>query len=213
MSMTSVTGERRRSFGTTARVSISALNPVDKLPAGVNPDEYVPPFYIERKRQRDSIEDRKEQEGGLMHELNAGILSDEVAATTRRLVHKIPTEHEFEGVIMHPSGFVVPQPGEHGESMADLRERDMAMQTAAVAARVNEDALLCELTGVHVRAHDHKVPYEIMANDGTVQHPSGFVPPTAAHEFSSAPAEEFGAEDVTLRLTSGPAARTPWKQA
>lgn len=210
-SMTAITGERRRSFGTTARASISALNPMDKLPAGVNPDEYVPPYYIERKRQRDSIEDRKEQEGGLMHELNAGILSDEVAATTRRLVSKIPTEHEFEGIIMHPSGFIVPQAGEAAEFID--REHDMALQTAAVAARVNEDANLRDLTGVHVRAHDHKVPYEIMV-DGTVQHPSGFVPPTAAHEFSSAPNEDFSdAEDVTLRLTSGPAARTPWKQA
>lgn len=211
---TFVNGERRRSFGTTARTAISALNPMDKLPAGVNPDEYVPPYYIERKRQRDSIEDRKEQEGGLMHELNAGILSDEVAATTRRLVHKIPTEHEFEGILMHPSGFVVPQPGEAPELASELRERDMALQTAAVAARVHEDASLRELTGVHVRAHDHKVPYEIMANDGTVQHPSGFVPPTAAHEFSSAPNEDWTeGQDVTLRLTSGPAARTPWKQA
>ena len=111
--MTSVTGERRRSFGTTARVSISALNPMDKLPAGVNPDEYVPPYYIERKRQRDSIEDRKEQEGGLMTELSAGVLAGGVSASTEPRDQKKPTAYATqEGVqtAQHPPEFIKQHP-------------------------------------------------------------------------------------------------------
>ncbi|KAH9848257.1 hypothetical protein C2E23DRAFT_940761 [Lenzites betulinus] len=71
----------------------------------------VPPFYIERKKQRDDIAERKEEEGGLMAELNAGILSEDLAAQTREREEKIPVEVFLaDGTIAHPSGFVPPTP-------------------------------------------------------------------------------------------------------
>jgi hypothetical protein len=195
----------------SSRTAIAAGNPQDRLPAGIDHDHYVPPYYVERKIQRESIEDRKDQESGLMHEVSAGVLSDSFAATTRRLGNKIPTEHRLAGgVIVHPSGFVVPSPGEATELYADIRERDMMQQTLAVAARVNEDRALRGFT-FGVRARDEKVPYECVEVDGTIAHPSGFVPPTPAHQFPSAP-DVASEGEVTLRETSGPAARTPWKQ-
>ena len=44
-----------------------------------------------------------------MHELHAGILSDEVAARTREREEKIPVEVVLDdGTVAHPSGFVPP---------------------------------------------------------------------------------------------------------
>ena len=151
-----------------------------------DPDAVVPTYYVERKKQRDSIEERKETEGSLMYELNAGVLSDDIAASMRRDPRKVPTEFEVDdGVIVHPSGFTVPSPGEAGESMADRRPRDLAQQTAAVAERVGEE----DYTGVsaQLRTRAEKVPFEVTEMDGTVRHPSGFEPPTPAHEFRTPP--------------------------
>ncbi|KAI8977845.1 hypothetical protein BD414DRAFT_495808 [Trametes punicea] len=76
-----------------------------------DPDSVVPPFYIERKKQRDQIAERKEEEGGLMAELNAGILSENLAAQTREREEKIPVEVPLkDGTIVHPSGFEPPTP-------------------------------------------------------------------------------------------------------
>ena len=71
----------------------------------------MPPFYVERKKQRDSISQRKEEEGGLMAELNAGILSEGLAAETRVRDEKMPVEVRLpDGTISHPSGFEPPTP-------------------------------------------------------------------------------------------------------
>ncbi|KAI0631622.1 hypothetical protein C8Q77DRAFT_1060884 [Trametes polyzona] len=76
-----------------------------------DPDSVIPSFYIERKKQRDHIAERKEEEGGLMVELNAGILSEDLAAQTREREEKIPVEVPLaDGTIVHPSGFVPPTP-------------------------------------------------------------------------------------------------------
>ncbi|OSD00368.1 hypothetical protein PYCCODRAFT_1479261 [Trametes coccinea BRFM310] len=78
---------------------------------GNDPDSVVPPFYIERKKQRDDIAERKEEEGGLMAELNAGILSEDLAAQTRERQEKIPVEVPLDdGTVVHPSGFQPPTP-------------------------------------------------------------------------------------------------------
>ncbi|KAI0317033.1 hypothetical protein OF83DRAFT_1083873 [Amylostereum chailletii] len=200
-----------RMLHSTARVAIADRAPPGSVPPGADPDLAVPRFYIERKRQRDSIEDRKEEEGGLMHELSAGLLADDVAATTRIQPNKVPTEHAHGGFTIHPSGFVVPTPGEAIESYADRRTRDIAQQTAAVAERVSEHDDLTnfqwDMTG-----RDEKVPFEVFEKDGTISHPSGFVPPTPAHAFHGATMEHPGTVDVTFRESTGPAASTPWKQ-
>ncbi|KAI0819774.1 hypothetical protein BC628DRAFT_1423511 [Trametes gibbosa] len=76
-----------------------------------DPDSVVPAFYIERKKQRNDIAERKEEEGGLMAELNAGILSEDLAAQTREREEKIPVEVFLaDGTIAHASGFIPPTP-------------------------------------------------------------------------------------------------------
>ncbi|KAI0325152.1 hypothetical protein GY45DRAFT_1374978 [Cubamyces sp. BRFM 1775] len=76
-----------------------------------DPDNVVPTFYVERKKQRDQIAERKEEEGGLMAELNAGILGEDLAAQTREREEKIPVEVSLDdGTIVHPSGFQPPTP-------------------------------------------------------------------------------------------------------
>lgn len=78
-------------------------------------DNVVPSYYVERKRQRDAVAERKEEEGGLMAELSAGILSEGVAAKTRAREEKIPVEvrDPKTGTVRHPSGFEPPTPETH----------------------------------------------------------------------------------------------------
>ncbi|KAI1789327.1 hypothetical protein LXA43DRAFT_1021645 [Ganoderma leucocontextum] len=74
-----------------------------------DPDSVVPAFYVERKRQRDSIEEREAEERDLMHELGAGLRGDEVTAQMRDREEKIPVEVMLDdGTVAHPSGFVPP---------------------------------------------------------------------------------------------------------
>ncbi|KAF8835602.1 hypothetical protein BDN67DRAFT_975097 [Paxillus ammoniavirescens] len=143
--------------------------------------------------QKVALKRRKHEGSALMEQLSDSILSDEVAASTRRLKSKIPVEHyDAEGnLVLHPSGFVVPGPGHSSTSdvaRAKERERsedeDRAAQKAAVAERVLES----DFDSVHAsmastRPRSHKVPFEVREPDGTVKHPSGFVPPTPANEF------------------------------
>ncbi|KAI0739511.1 hypothetical protein C8Q80DRAFT_1221963 [Daedaleopsis nitida] len=94
-----------------SKITTSAWDAPSQSLAADDPDNIVPAFYIERKLQRDSISQRKEEEGGLMNELNAGILSDELAAQTREREEKIPVEVALDdGTIAHPSGFIPPTP-------------------------------------------------------------------------------------------------------
>ncbi|CCM02340.1 uncharacterized protein FIBRA_04433 [Fibroporia radiculosa] len=78
-------------------------------------DNVVPSYYVERKRQRDAVEERKEEEGGLMAQLSAGILSEGVAAHTKAREEKIPVEvrDPLDGTVRHPSGFEPPTPETH----------------------------------------------------------------------------------------------------
>lgn len=92
------------------RISLSSWSRPPK-PSQDAHDDVVPSYYVERKRQRDSISERKEEEGGLMTELSAGILSEGVAASTRVVPEKIPVEvKELDGAVRHPSGFEPPTP-------------------------------------------------------------------------------------------------------
>ncbi|EJF57701.1 hypothetical protein DICSQDRAFT_157198 [Dichomitus squalens LYAD-421 SS1] len=92
-----------------SKITTSAWDTPARSASKDDPDSVVPPFYIERRKQRDSISERKEEEGGLMYELNAGLLSDEVAAHIREREEKIPVEVILEdGTVAHPSGFVPP---------------------------------------------------------------------------------------------------------
>ncbi|KAH7914908.1 hypothetical protein BJ138DRAFT_267947 [Hygrophoropsis aurantiaca] len=142
------------------------------------------------KRQTASVKKRKHEEAALMQHLSDSILSDEIAASTRRLRTKTPVEHyDANGMLVHASGYVVPGTG-HASSSDVARskekkrneERDRAAQTASVAEAVLESDL-DHLTFASTRPRSHKVPFEIREPDGTVKHPSGFVPPTPANEF------------------------------
>ncbi|KAG0704088.1 hypothetical protein DFH29DRAFT_913591 [Suillus ampliporus] len=143
-------------------------------------------------RQTRAVERRKHEESALMQHLSDSILGDDLVASTRRLVAKIPVEHyDKDGNLVHPSGFVVPGKGHSSTSDAARakewardEDEERAAQTAAVAERVLES----DFDHVHsamasTRPRSHKVPFEVREPDGTVKHPSGFVPPTPANEF------------------------------
>ncbi|TFY73284.1 hypothetical protein EWM64_g10728, partial [Hericium alpestre] len=103
-----------RAFHSSSRSSASFTS-IPSAPLDADPDTIVPPFYVQFKRQRDAILERKELDSELMSLLSAGLLSDDIAATTRRYPQKIPTEHATpSGEFVHASGFVVPSPGEAG---------------------------------------------------------------------------------------------------
>lgn len=170
-----------------------------------NEDHVVPDFYMQHKRRKnpDASDDTPptnppssrsskepqaeaiiESHGSLMDQLSDSILSDDLAASTmRRLKSKTPHEHfNEEGILVHPSGFVIPTPGEAEVPMSEKRVRDINLQTSAVAERVLEEGDYTDINA-HTRLQENKVPYEVIEEDGSVSHPSGFVPPTAAHEF------------------------------
>ena len=124
-----------------------------------------------------------------MQSLTHLIGTGDVVASTRRLLSKVPVEHHIaQGHVVHPSGFVVPGPGHTSTSdvaRAKERERnerlDRAVQTAAVAHCVLESDF--DQVDATTLPTSHKIPFEVREPDGTVKHPSGFVPPTPAHEF------------------------------
>ena len=104
------TGEPSTTASQRKRIRTSAWDP-PSLSQGRSddPDSVVPQFYVERKKMRESIDELKEAHTDLMHELNTGILSDDVAAHIRHREEKIPVEVTLEdGTVAHPSGFVPP---------------------------------------------------------------------------------------------------------
>ncbi|KAF7328998.1 hypothetical protein MVEN_02529800 [Mycena venus] len=152
-------------------------------------DRIVPDFYIQHKEAKAGREKEAaarqatetEHSSPLMEDLSDGILSDEIVASTRRQASKIPTEFDADGVLIHPSGFV----------------GDLAQQTAAVAERVSEE----DLTDVTATTSSRKgkVPSEVRLEDGSVSHPSGFEPPTAADEFEHS---QIGQQPLDLGSSS-----------
>lgn len=163
-----------------------------------NEDHIVPDFYVQHKRRKDLEADDGTADhsqtsqshhgealpGSLMEQLSDSILSDDLAASTmRRLKNKTPHEHyNEEGILVHPSGFIPATPGPAQVPMSEKRVRDTSLQTAAVAERVLEEGSYADISA-HTRLQTNKVPYEVIEEDGTVRHPSGYVPPTAVHQF------------------------------
>lgn len=156
-----------------------------------------------------AIKARKREEAPLMEQLFDSVLSDEVAASTRRLKAKIPVEYydPTHDVIRHPSGFIVPGNGHTSSSDAARakehvrdEEEDRAVQTTNVAERVKES----DLDSVHAacastRPRMSKVPCEVREPDGTFKHPSGFIPPTSVQGFESVdPAPSIGRDTEVI---------------
>ncbi|KAG6372594.1 hypothetical protein JVT61DRAFT_7708 [Boletus reticuloceps] len=154
----------------------------------------VPDFFVKYKQHRatssaGSEVNARKHEIGLMQSVADSTLSGDVVATTRRLKAKIPVEHHAaEGHVIHSSGFVVPGPGHSSTSdvaRAKEKERndkkDRLIQTAAVAHRVLESDF--EQVNATTHPSSHKVPFEVREADGTIKHPSGFVPPTPVNKF------------------------------
>jgi len=152
----------------------------------------VPEFFSKYKQRRGSFPSDMEmhhEDLGLAPSLTHSIRKGDVVASTRRYLSKVPVEHLVpEGHIVHPSGFVCPGPGHSSTSdaaRAKERERnegiDRAIQTAAVAHRVLESDF--EQVDATTLPNSSKIPFESRELDGTVKHPSGFVPPTPAHMF------------------------------
>ncbi|PIL32641.1 hypothetical protein GSI_05345 [Ganoderma sinense ZZ0214-1] len=98
--------------GVVSGVSDIGAGVVEKTPSrsprADDPDNVVPQFYVERKLLHAAAEG-EEVHSDLMHELGAGLRSDEVAAQMRDREEKIPVEVVLDdGSVAHPSGFVPP---------------------------------------------------------------------------------------------------------
>ncbi|TRM66668.1 hypothetical protein BD626DRAFT_555455 [Schizophyllum amplum] len=183
-------------YGLRQASSLSAARAFSTSPAArigsssYNDDNVVPDFYVQRKEKRAAgkgaapVADDKKRDPSLMEHLSDGLLSDEIVASTRRLKSKIPKEmYNEDGVLVHPSGFVIPTPSVGKTPARRERERDLAKQTAAVAERVLEEDF--GSVSAHTKAKRRKVPVEVTHQDGSVSHPSGFVPPTPADSFDN----------------------------
>ncbi|KAI0685333.1 hypothetical protein BC835DRAFT_1384778 [Cytidiella melzeri] len=115
-------------------------------------DNVVPAYYIERRRQRDEISERKEVEGGLMAQLSAGILSDGIAAQTRVREEKIPVEVvEADGTVRFASGFEPPTPATDFHPSVARKPEDETDSIVATA-KVSWDEVLSPADPETVRA-------------------------------------------------------------
>lgn len=161
--------------------------PARSTMSSTDPDTIVPPFYIERKKQRDSISERKEEEGELMYELSAGILSDDFSAHHRVREEKIPVEVQgHDGVMRHPSGFEPP-----------TAETDFH-PTAAKPAEAPPKSLWAEVStpkgarGFHYNAflHGTVVPYaQFRGVSAALANPP--TPPTLSASTAAEERQEF----------------------
>ncbi|KAG1882371.1 hypothetical protein F4604DRAFT_1921526 [Suillus subluteus] len=131
-------------------------------------------------RQTEAVKRRKHEESALTKHLSDSILGDDLVASTRHLVAKIPVEHyDKDRNLVHPSG-----DSAHAKEQTRDQDKERAAQTASVA----ECVLKSDFNHVHstmasTHPRCHKVPFEIREPDGMVKHPSGFVPPTPANKF------------------------------
>ena len=101
----------------------------------------------------------------------------------RRPSSKVPYEFEEDGTgeTLHPSGFVVPTPGDApAELQADTRVRP-AILNRGIPESVITFADLKELATADNTTRPGKVPQEVLGLNGTVEHPSGFIPPSPQH--------------------------------
>lgn len=103
------------------------------------------------------------------------------------------------------SAHEIPTPGD-GLMLRRRKDpaHDQQQQTAAVGERVEEEADLARFRGAQTRLREGKVPFEVEGTDGIVVHPSGFIPPTTAKEFSQAPPEEHRKVRAKETTDSGP---------
>jgi len=101
-------------------------------------------------------------------------------ASHRRPAGKVPYEDATgsDGAVRHPSGFVVPAPGEAPIAYADVRARPAELLSEGFADNVRRFADLQAHATAETEARSEKVPQEFHIADGTVAHPSGFVPPS-----------------------------------
>ncbi|KAF9267265.1 hypothetical protein L218DRAFT_727086 [Marasmius fiardii PR-910] len=72
------------------------------------------------------------------------------------------------------------RPGDSVKASEKDVERQ-GVQTNSVQHRVSEENL--DDIVVELKSRHHKVPFEVEMEDGSVSHPSGFLPPTAADKF------------------------------
>jgi hypothetical protein len=156
-----------------------------------NDESTVPDFYIRRKELKAQINEAllaapklsEDERNSLMDQLSEPSHS---SSELRRLVAKLPRElFDAEGRLVHPSGFVIPTPAiaPHLRQRKE-REKDKAQQTTAIAERVQEGDFSSDFSA-EIRSRKEKVPFEVAGENGTVSHPSGFIPPTPSNDFWS----------------------------
>lgn len=121
---------------------------------------------------------------------------------------KVPYEEVThpDGRARHPSGFVVPAPGDPPsflQSETRLRPEDLAKR--GIPESVLTFADLKELATAEQTTRSAKVPQEVRTSNGRVEHPSGFIPPSPQQPHMSGvkelykPAVNLGAADGNAR--------------
>lgn len=163
-------------------------------------DNVVPSYYVERKRQRSEIAERKEEEGGLMAELNAGILSEGLAAETKPREEKIPVEVRDlkEGGVFHPSGFQPPTP--ETEFHPSAAKKPVEDHPLVKTVKQRWDTLPTEQESakrVHLRDQAERDAAEVLRNLGTqAEPPAGTVSPLSGQVLTRRQREENTSDDV-----------------
>lgn len=101
-------------------------------------------------------------------------------AEQTRPENKVPFEFAdpSRDEITHPSGFVVPAPGEAPSTLASETRARAPELNRGIPEGVVNFADLKELATADQSSRKGKVPQEVLGADGVVEHPSGFVPPS-----------------------------------
>ncbi|CAL1702818.1 unnamed protein product [Somion occarium] len=178
-------------------------------------DNVVPTYYVERKKQRASISERKEEEGGLMAELSAGILSDGVAAQTRVIPEKIPVEVRGpDGSVRHPSGFEPPTPETefHPSASKIATEEDPMLTTIKIPW---DSALAPEPEGIRgfhtsavARASEVPIEYEHVPQDAPVEEAKAVLKRIREQYLPTLSKEPFWRPLLSLTFSTRPIALT-----
>ena len=101
-------------------------------------------------------------------------------AQPKRQESKVPYEFADSALeeVRHPSGFVVPAPGE----APTTRSTDERVRAPDINRGISESVAtfsdLKELATADQSARSGKVPQEVRGLGGVTEHPSGFVPPS-----------------------------------
>ena len=180
--MSAITPDGSSPNASSRSLSTSATTAATPLAADVTPaispkvESYEHGSYEFTPKELAAVKKRVQEEFLLKSVTTARPLAEQL-----RPGNKVP--FEFTDVsrdeVRHPSGFVVPTPGEAPSTLAtDTRPRAPELNRGIPESVVNF-ADLKELATADQSSRTGKVPQEVVGANGVVEHPSGFVPPSA----------------------------------